>query len=91
MLGLSWNAKALDELDAPADYIGGNSPAAADRLIDQIEAYAERLTQFPYMHRTGRAAGTRGAVVHPNYIRVYRVGAEAIEILAILHSRQQYP
>jgi toxin ParE1/3/4 len=34
--------------------------------------------------------GTREAVVHPNYILVYRVG-ECIEVLAVLHARQQYP
>jgi len=34
--------------------------------------------------------GTREAIVHPNYILVYRVG-ETIDILAVLHARQQYP
>ena len=41
-------------------------------------------------HRPARVPGTREAIVHPNYILVYRVG-ETIDILAVLHSRQQYP
>ncbi|WGG49007.1 type II toxin-antitoxin system RelE/ParE family toxin [Rugamonas sp. DEMB1] len=30
-------------------------------------------------------------LVHPNYLVVYRVDATAIEILSIIHTRQQYP
>ncbi len=43
------------------------------------------------MHRTGRLPGTREAVVHPNYILVYRVGSDVVEVVNVLHSRQQYP
>ena len=41
--------------------------------------------------RLGRVPGTREHVVHPNYIVVYQVGDDVIDILRILHSRQQYP
>jgi plasmid stabilization system protein ParE len=43
------------------------------------------------MYRAGRVPGTRETVVHPNYILVYRVTAEAVEIVNVLHTRQQYP
>ena len=43
------------------------------------------------MYRPGRAPGTREAVVHPNYILVYRVSAEAVEIVSLVHARRQYP
>ncbi len=43
------------------------------------------------MFRIGRVPETREAVVHPNYILVYRVGADSVEVINILHSRQQYP
>lgn len=42
------------------------------------------------LHRPGRIPGTREAVVHPNYILIYRV-AEIIEALAVFHARQPYP
>ena len=49
-----------------------------------------RIIQNPSLYRPGRVAGTREAVVHPNYILVYRVTG-TIEILAVLHARQRYP
>ncbi|HEX8421630.1 MAG TPA: type II toxin-antitoxin system RelE/ParE family toxin [Sphingomonas sp.] len=50
----------------------------------------ERLASFPYLYRPGRIEGTREAVVTPNYVVVYRVAA-VIDVLAVLHARQQYP
>lgn len=44
----------------------------------------------PYLYRTGRIAGTREIVVHPNYIVVYRV-TDHLEVLNVLHSRKCYP
>jgi plasmid stabilization system protein ParE len=60
-------------------------------LLGAIEACAEALPAHPYIYRPGRAPGTREAVVHPNYILVYRVTAEAVEIVNLVHARQQYP
>lgn len=56
-----------------------------------IEACAEGLRERPFLYRPGRVGGTREAVVHPNYILIYEVGAETVEILAVVHSRKQYP
>ena len=43
------------------------------------------------MYRAGREPGTREAVITPNYILLYCVTAEAVEVLNVLHTRQQYP
>ena len=55
-----------------------------------IRRTTNRIADHPYLYRPGRVAGTREAVVHPNYILVYRV-RETIEILAVLHARRRYP
>jgi len=73
------------------DYVSDHDEVAATRLRDRMFDIAERIAEFPYMFRRGRRPNTREAVVHPNYILIYRVGAEAIEILSVLHTRQQYP
>lgn len=56
-----------------------------------IEAYAERLPEHPFLYRPGRTEGMREAVVHPNYILIYQVTAEAVEIVNVIHSRRRYP
>jgi len=43
------------------------------------------------MYRPGRVPGTREAVVHPNYILIYRVTADAVEIVNLVHARQRCP
>ena len=91
MLTLVWRASALDDLDQIITYIAERDLSAAERLQQDIEACAERLAGHPFMYRTGRVAGTREAVVHPNYILIYRVTAEAVEVVSLVHARQQYP
>ncbi len=87
MLTLVWRHNALDDLETIISYIAQRNLAAAERLQALIEGCAERLPLNPYLYRTGRVDGTREAVVHPNYILVYRVGLDLIEIV----NRQDYP
>ncbi len=90
-LTLVWTDEATTDLLDILDYIAGRNVSAADRINDMIQHAADRLPDAPYIHRPGRAPGTREAIVHPNYIIVYRVAVETVDILAILHARQQYP
>jgi toxin ParE1/3/4 len=91
MLTLVWRASALDDLDTIISYIAERNVSAAERLQDAIEGCAERLPDHPFLYRPGRVLGTREAVVHPNYILVYRVTAEAVEVVNLVHARQEYP
>jgi addiction module RelE/StbE family toxin len=88
---LVWRASALDDLETIISYIAERNVAAAERLHGAIEACADGLRNHPFLYRPGRVEGTREAVVHPNYILVYEVGDATIEIVAVVHSRQQYP
>jgi addiction module RelE/StbE family toxin len=91
MLRLVWDASALEDLRRIIGDIADRNLAAAERLQDIIERAAEQLPAHPYLYRPGRVPGTREAVLHPNYILVYRVGVETVEVLAIVHARRQYP
>jgi addiction module RelE/StbE family toxin len=91
VLNLVWRASALDDLERVIGYIAKHDLAAAERLLGAIEDAADRLTDHPFMYRPGRVPGTREAVVHPNYILIYHVTAEAVEIISLVHARQEYP
>jgi len=91
MLPILWLPSASEDLTDIIDFIADRNLTAAIDLQDVIEQATSRLPQHPYIYRTGRVAGTREMVVHPNYLVIYRVGATAIEILGVLHTRLPYP
>ena len=91
MLRLVWRPKARRDLLDIAAFIRQRNPVAAQRLAALILDAAERLPEHPYVHRPGRVPGTREAVVHPNYILIYRVLADTVEVITVLHARQKYP
>src|SRR3990167_8870832 len=49
------------------------------------------LPSAPYLFRSGRVRGSRECVVHPNYLVIYQVGTDSIDVLRVLHARQEYP
>ena len=86
-----WLPSASDDLVAILEFISGRNPAAATDLAERLLTDAELLSQLPALYRPGRVPGTREFVSHPNYILIYRVIGDAVEILNVVHSRQQYP
>ncbi|MDZ4362932.1 type II toxin-antitoxin system RelE/ParE family toxin [Brevundimonas sp.] len=91
MPSVVWTSEALVDLDEITLYVGLRNHAAAERLAETIWTAAEQLALQPFAYRPGREPTTREAVVHPNYIVVYTVGAESVRILRVLHASRQYP
>ena len=91
MLSVEWSPDALQDLFDIVSYIEQRNTVAAHSLRETIVQAVEKLPTMPIAFRPGRVPGTRECVVHPNYIVVYRVLAETIEIAGVLHARQQYP
>jgi addiction module RelE/StbE family toxin len=92
-LRLRWTHLAERDLDAIAEYIGQDSPAAAARvvleLIDQAE---DLLPRHPAIGRPGRVLGTRELVMGSlPYIIAYRVREKDVEILRVLHTSRAWP
>jgi addiction module RelE/StbE family toxin len=87
---VEWRPEARAELWQILNYIGDRNIVAASELFQAIESAASALPEHPYLYRFGRVPGTREMVVHPNYLVVYRV-MDRIEILSVLHARQEYP
>jgi toxin ParE1/3/4 len=91
MLPIRWRATARNNLAAIVRYIAQDNVPAARHMRDIIEKAVAPTAEHPYLFRPGRVPGTREIVAHPNYIVVYRVTETAIEVLRVLHARQEYP
>ncbi len=91
MQWVKWKESALNDLANIIDYIEQYNPSASSKLHHQIIHVTENLHQHPYLYRPGRVPGTREIVVHPNYLVIYHIDALQIEILRVLHARQEYP
>lgn len=91
MMRLVWNAAARDDLWEVTGRIAAQDAALASVLNERIQSCAESLAAHPYGFPVGRIAGTREALVHPNYALTYRAGEDTVEILSIAHTRRRFP
>ncbi len=91
MLQVLWRASARANLVSIIQAVATQNPGAARRLREVIEASVLPAAEHPYLYRTGRVAGTREIIAHPNYIVVYKVMANHIEVVNVFHARQEYP
>jgi toxin ParE1/3/4 len=82
---------ALADREAIMVFIAQDNATAAIDLDLEFEAKAESARRRPALYKPGRVKGTREIVVRPNYVMVYRVTAEMVEVLRVLHSAQQWP
>ncbi len=89
---VEWLRAALDNLNAVAEYISRDNPAAAARTVAAIVNAVEQLKRFPASGRPGRVPGTRELVVSGTpYIVPYRVRGDAVELLRVFHAARKWP
>ena len=89
MQSIRWTDEASTDLVEIIDYIEQRNHSAT--LHSSILRAAESLPSNPLMFRSGRVLETRECIVHPNYLIVYRVGIETIDVIRVLHVRQEFP
>ena len=89
---IRWLRTALRNLDDHANYIARDDPAAARNAVQRIQGAAERLVQYHNLGRSGRVRQTRELIVGGTpWIIVYRVRADTVEIIRVLHGAQSWP
>jgi toxin ParE1/3/4 len=73
-------------------HIGNDDPAAADRLLDRIDARCALLADHPQLgpERTDIRPGLHYLVVE-RYLILYRTIAEGIEIVRVVHGARDLP
>ena len=87
-----WLRAALQNLDAEAEYIARDSPAAAARTVSAIAKAVQQLEAYPALGRPGRVTGTRELVVAGTpYIVPYRVRHDIVEVLRVFHGARRWP
>ena len=91
MAEVIWTEPALQELDAIAEYIALDNPAAASRLVEEIFDKADRLENFP---KSGRIPPElpnsvyREVVVPPCRV-FYREDEKQVLILYVMRDERQ--
>ena len=88
---LVWRQMALEDRMRIMDHIAQDNPEAAKQLDESFRDKARRAAQNPVLYKAGRYPGTREIVVRPNYVMIYRVAGESVEIIRVLNARQQWP
>ena len=82
---------ALADCDVLMVHIAQDNPTAAIDPDLEFETKAENARLRPKLYQAGRVKGTRETVVRPNYVIVYRVQGDVVEVLRAPHAAQQWP
>lgn len=91
-LKLKWTKRALQQFKEAQDYIARDNPAAAGDIAERIGQATRLLLTQPQMGRTGRVKGTREWVVQQTpYLLAYSVVNDTLQILRVIHSKQNWP
>jgi len=89
---VEWLRAALNNLDALAEYIARDNPAAAEKTVAAIRLAVENLDRFPALGRPGRISGTRELVVPGTpYIVPYRVRGDVVQLIRVFHAARKWP
>lgn len=87
-----WTRPAIQDRDRQIRHIARENPTAAREQLRSIRKQYPALGQHPEIGRTGRVPGTRELVLNrTQFLLVYRITSEQIEILRMLHGAQQWP
>ena len=84
---LRWTNRALGRLDEIASYIAKDNPTRATTFVKELRNKVDILKSHQ-LGKAGRVFGTKELVLHRNYLAVYRVKDDEVQIITILHTAQ---
>jgi len=93
MLPLRWTEHAVEQLGGIAEYLGASSPVYAEKVILGIDTRVRQLQEHPRLGKPARDLADRSVreLVEPPYRIFYRPRPDCIEILAVVHGRNDLP
>jgi len=88
-----FTAESMTRLRAIHAYIARDSVSHADAMIDRITCRAMALATFPQSGRAvpEYAVETLREVPEPPYRIIYRIQADMLQIVTVMHGRQLLP
>lgn len=92
MASIVWHPNSIEDLKLIKAYLSRNSPNFARNFLQQIKNLINNLSIFPLMGRIVpelNISNYRELIIQ-NYRIIYYFAENQIEILAILHSKQQF-
>lgn len=87
MRDLIWTHRALKRLGDIAEFMARDNPLRAQTFVMERRAKLEVL-RTQTLGSSGRIFGTKELVLHPNYLAVYRIKGEQVQVLTLLHTAQ---
>lgn len=91
---IKWLPQSLANRDKLIRNIAEHNVVAAVEHLDEIHRQVDDLAAHPEMGREGRRQGTRELVIsQTEFVVVYRIRPKLkrVELMRVLHARQQYP
>lgn len=88
-----WTRTAVEHLVAIYEHIAQDAPLYAQRVVDRLTRRSEQIARFPESGRMVpeyEARDIREVIERP-YRIIYRVRAEQIDVLAVVHGAQRLP
>lgn len=80
-------ARANRDLQNIADYIRGENPYAAARVLERIERTFSILLDAPFIGRPSQREGVREFPVRDlPFLVIYRVTSDAVDVLTVFHT-----
>jgi toxin ParE1/3/4 len=87
-----FSSQAEEDLLNAIRHIAADSPRNARAVALRVREAAEKLGASPRIGRVGRVKGTlERPVSRTSYLLVYRLHENEVQILRILHGRQDWP
>ena len=88
---ISWSAKASADYHGQLEFIAEENPNNANLVDQRLMAAIDLLSEMP-VGRAGRVAGTyEKPVTRTSLIIAYRVTAETIHIIRVIHAKRNWP
>ena len=91
MAEIVWTEPALNDLDASADYIALDNPAAAKQLIQKIFDHVGQLVQYPENGSIPQELRNRRyrQIIEPPCRIFYRFDGERVFVVYVMRSERQ--